>query len=126
MPGIERRQYFFGRWDALIYWTTWNRTKPLAVGVAPDPNVAAPIIPGFLDYYHAVGAAYSIRRYPGSVDVFLSDSAETHSIKTWRHFVQGRLAFHKIPGEHHEIFLPEHLPCLAESLTEALRRAQDH
>jgi len=69
-----------------------------------------------------VAAAYQLRPYPGSADVFVCDDTKPELRWYWRYLVRGGVSFHRVPGRHHEII---YMPALAKSLTVVLRRAQE-
>ena len=83
-------------------------------------------MPGFEDYYLAVASSYQLRRYPGLIDVFLSDSANPAQLPLWAHLARRGAILHRVRGKHDEIIEPEGLPRLADALKTALERAQQN
>ena len=122
MPNRERLDYLCGRWATLQRLIFSNRAKPPPVTASPKKDSQPPQVPGFGDYYHAVAAAYQLRPYPGSADVFVCDDTKPELRWYWRYLVRGGVSFHRVPGRHHEII---YMPALAKSLTVVLRRAQE-
>jgi hypothetical protein len=123
----EKSGYLRGRWIALRFWLVRNRSKAPFVTAPPQPASQPPQVPGFDDYYHAVAAAYRVRPYPGSADVFVSEQASPGwKWWYWRHFARGGVSLHRIPGRHFQILLsPDFMPELAKSLASALHRTQE-
>jgi amino acid adenylation domain-containing protein len=122
-PNRERLDYLRGRWVALQFWMARNRPKPPVLTAPPPPDIQAPQVAGFGDYYQAVGAAYQYHQYPGAADVFVSDETQLYWMSGWRYFLQGGVTFHRVPGKHSEILAPEYVPLLAKALTSVLQRA---
>ncbi len=79
---------------------------------------------GFVDYYHAVASSYRLRPYPAAADFFICEHTSPAWRRYWKYLVRRGAFFHHIPGRHTEIFYPHHLPAVTESLTNAIRRAQ--
>lgn len=125
MPQRDRLSYLRGRWAALRYWIARNRSKPPAVTAPPKEDSQPPQVPGFDDYYSAVASAYRLRRYPGSVDVFVCADAGW-AVSSWRYLAGGGVSFHPVPETHLQIFAPHYVPALAKALRTALQRAQEN
>ena len=123
MPIQDRRNYMQGRWGAFRRVLAKNRPKPMVFTVRTKQDKQPPQVDGFIDYYHAVASSYQMDKYSGSADVFVSDSAESYAMSVWKYFAIGKLNSHRIPGGHHEIMSPEHLPALTESLRDVLQQA---
>jgi pimeloyl-ACP methyl ester carboxylesterase len=124
MPKRDWIDYLGKCCAALKLWIGRNRSKPVVVAAPPPKGIQPPQVPGFADYYVAVASAYRLRRYPGSVDVFVSDEAQPLWVSFWRHLVRGVVSYHQVPGSHREILSPDYLPALATSLATVLQRAQ--
>jgi thioesterase domain-containing protein len=124
MPIQKRRDYFHGRWVALFHWVGRSRSRPALPVEQSDASSQNTQVAGSGDYYQAMTSAHRIKRYQGSADIFVSDSTQAQWMSPWKHLIRGKLSFHRIPGGHHEIMSPEHLPELARSLTSVLHRAQ--
>ena len=122
MPAHFRMNYLRERLGALKHLLARNRSKP-AVTAPPREDGHPPRVDGFSDYYLAVASGYRLRRYPGALDVFLSDETDPRSVASWRHLARGRIAFHRIPCLHEQMIDADHVPVLAKALTRALDRA---
>jgi thioesterase domain-containing protein/acyl carrier protein len=124
MPNRERLDYRRGRWAALQFWLARNRSQPSALTVPPVKDSPPPRGTGLTDYYQAVGAAYQLRPYPGTADVFVSEESKLHWMAGWRHFVRGGVRVHRVPGKHSQILSPDYVTMLAKALTTALHSAR--
>lgn len=123
MPKRERLRYLLQCGKGFHGWLRRNRPVPPVITASPTPATQTPDIPGFGDYYWAVASAYKFRRYPGALDVFVSDSADPKFITLWRHLARSGATLHRVPGTHHEIMGimgEDYLPTLAQALQEAL------
>ncbi len=132
MPTRERLWYLMRCWNGFYGWLARNRAVPPVITASPSPTTQLPEIPGFGDYYWAVASAYKFRRYPGALDVFISDSADPKFITLWHHLARRGATLHPVPGTHHEIMGimgENYLPALAQALQSALesvpKRAQE-
>lgn len=125
LPPRERLSYFRGRWAALRYWLVRNRSQPSPVTAPPQVDSQPPQVPGFDDYYHAVASVYRPQRYPGAINVFVSDDADCTWRRYWRYLACGGASFHPVPGHHFQILTPDYVPVLANSLTTVLYQAQE-
>ena len=123
-PSRERRAYCRGCWDKLRFLLARNCHQPPAVTAAPLPDRQLPEVTGFDDYYHAVAASYRLRRYPGSVDYFVSNDTDTRWLSCWRDLVGGGVSFHRVPSQHNDILAPNNVPMVATTLSRLLNRAQ--
>jgi pimeloyl-ACP methyl ester carboxylesterase len=90
LPRRERLNYFRGRWAALRYWMVRNRSKPPLVAAPLREDSEPPQVPGlFYDYYQAIASAYRVHPYPGSADVFVSETS--YPLRWyWRYLARGR------------------------------------
>ena len=101
------------------------RSRPAMVNAAPPLGAGPPQLPDAIEYYEAVSLAYRLRRYPGSIDVFLSDSDDGHAWRRyWRYLARGGARFHRAPGEHHHMFSGDNLAGLASAVTAVLQTRQ--
>jgi len=126
LPLRERFNYFRGRWKALCYWLSVNSTKAPVITAPPPKENPAQSVPGFNDYYVAVAAAYRMRPYQGSADVFLCDAGNSKWRWYWKYMVRGGAAFHHVKGGHLETNTsPEHVAGLAKALAKALKRGEE-
>lgn len=127
LPPGEYFNYFRGRWKTLRYWLRRNFSKAPVIVTPPPMENLAPKVPGYEDYYEAVGAAYRLRPYSGSADIFLSDAVDSTWRLYWRYMVRGGCFFHHVKGCHSDIISsPEHVSGLAKALTKVLQRAQEN
>ncbi len=124
MPRRHRLGYLLRCWSGLRWWAAGNSPKPRVVTAAPEKGTELPEVPGFYDYYWAVASAYKLRRYPGTIDLFLSDSANPKFTTFWGHLARGGAILHRVPGKHLELVAPDRMPMLAKALGTALERAQ--
>jgi hypothetical protein len=108
LPLRDRFNFLRRRWPVVRRLLERNRPRPALVPI---------------DYYHAVALRYRLRSYPGALDLFVSDDAHGYGWY-WRYLARGGVAFHRVPGRHDEILLPQNLPVLANSLTAALGRTR--
>ena len=128
LPLRERLSYFRGRWAAFRYWLVRNRSQPSPVTAPPQVDSQPPQVPGLPglhDYYHAVASVYRPQRYPGALNVFVSDDAHYTWRRYWRYLACGGVSFHPVPGDHSRILSPDYVPVLANSLTTLLCEAQE-
>jgi thioesterase domain-containing protein len=80
---------------------------------------------GSEDYYWSIASGFRLRRYPGSIDVFLSDNANPVLYRLWGNLAGGGATLHRLDGSHLQImFSSEHLPKLVQALQAALDRAR--
>lgn len=124
MPSHERLNYCRGRWEALRFLLVRNRHQPPVVTTPPPTGRQAPEVAGFNDYYHAVAASYRLRRYPGSVDFFVSDDTDPRWLLCWRDLVGGGVSFHRVPSQHNDILASNNVPMVATTLSRLLSRTQ--
>ena len=125
-PNRTKWHYLASRWDNLVWWIARNRRPQAVITAPPEKSPDQPSIPGFKDYYWAVASTYRLRTYPGSIDLFLSDSAHPALYPLWGNLAAGGLVVHRTPGSHSKIVTsPEHMPTLVRQLRMALRRAQE-
>ena len=124
MPNRDRFSSFRRCWTGIHYWLTRNRRKPPIIQAPPQSSGEPPRVPGFEDYYWAVASAYRLRRYPGSIEVFLSDSSDPGLATFWDHLARGGATLHRVPGTHREVLEPSHLPAMVRAMGGALERAQ--
>jgi amino acid adenylation domain-containing protein len=111
-------------WKRGKYWARRNRRRPKVVTRAPSKNASTPQVPGFLDYYQAVAYAYRIRRYPGSIDVFVSETANPTLVRVWNRLARMGATLHQLAGGHIEIVDEKHAIATGKTLKAALERAQ--
>lgn len=126
MPNRDRRDYLRGRWVALQHWIFRNRSKPPVVTASATADGQPPEMPGFADYYLALALAYRLQRYPGSVDVFVSDDTQSYLMSAWKQLVGGGVSYHRVPGTHLQLLAPDSLPVLSHALRAALQGAQEN
>ncbi len=120
MPRIERYKYFRDRWVALQNRMMMNSAKKNFV-ILPDQETSGPGQElGANDYFHAVSFAYRLSRYPGSLDVFVSDESNFVTRCYWRWLARGRARFHRVPGRHLDLLSGESLAALSKVLSEIL------
>lgn len=124
LPHRDRFSYLQRCWTILRQRISRNRAAPAVVRAVPKKEIQPPRIPGFEDYYWAVASAYRLRRYPGTIDMFVSDSADPALVQVWRHLARGGALLHRIPGQHLEIIQPAYLPAVTDALRAALARVQ--
>lgn len=125
MPLSGKLGYVRDRVQILREWLAQNRSEPV-IETAPIPEeIHSPEIPGFQDYYHALTSVYKVRPYPGSAHIILSDDGERHGGTSWRQVIQGTLTYHRIPGTHYQILLPEFAARTAKALHEAIEQARE-
>ena len=127
LPPRERFNYFRGRWKALRYWLFLNVPQTPIITTPPPKEIQAPKVPGFEDYYVAVAAAYRLRPYSGSADIFVGDAANAEWRGYWRYMVRGGASFYRVEGRHEQLISsPEHMAALANALANVLQRAQEN
>ncbi|MGI9089258.1 MAG: non-ribosomal peptide synthetase [Chthoniobacterales bacterium] len=127
MPTRDRFHYLLRCWSGLYKWIQKNRLSSRVITAPPPKAAERPAVPGFDDYYVAVAEAYRLRRYPGTIDFFMSDTSDPLFVTLWRHLARGGAEFHPVPGTHLEIMGirgSNQVPVLAKTLEVALDRAQ--
>ncbi len=127
MSTVERFHYFGHCVFSFYKWLTRNRANPAVITAGQNESDQTAVLPKYGDYYVAVASAYRLRRYPGSIDVFVSDTADAKFVSIWRHLARRGAKVHRVPGDHFEIMGikgSHQLPVLAQALTSALEDAQ--
>ena len=78
-----------------------------------------------LGIYRKATRQYTLRKYPGSVDLFLYPATpEELSPSTWSQIAAGNVEIHEIPEGHEEILKEPYVRIWADSLKACLLRAQ--
>ncbi|PZR73945.1 MAG: hypothetical protein DLM52_10155 [Chthoniobacterales bacterium] len=108
------------RWRGLSRWLAKNRPRPSVLTAPPGKAVTAPIIPGFRDYYSAAALPYRLRRYPGAIDLIVSDTLVSALLPLWGHLAREGARFHRIACTHRQMIDRKHLAVLATALRGAL------
>ncbi len=124
MPLREYVGYVRDRWEKLRWWINKNRRMPKVVMKASEKNTSEPQLPGIQDYYKDLACAYRLRRYAGSINVFISEADNSHMVRAWSRLARDGATIHQLTGNHLEIIRGEHGPETAKALKAALECAQ--
>ncbi len=124
LPWRDKLGYAGGRLAAFLYWVRRNVQEPpraaataqLPVEVRPDPEGE--------DYYVTLAFLYRLTKYPGSIEVFVSDESDPAWIQSWTRLADQGVDFHKVPGQHLEILTGSHVQELVKTLRGILDHAQ--
>ena len=122
MPITKRLSYIQKRWSAFRLRLVWNDPAQVSADVYERVDVEHSSTPGFLESSLLVARSYHMRRYPGNLDIFTADDANTRWRWFWRFIAVGGVSFHRIKGNHGQILDAGFVPTLARSLTARLAR----
>ena len=75
------------------------------------------------DYYVEISQSYRISHYVGTLDYVECDDSKLGTRLFWWLMTRGRVCFHRIAGNHHEMVEPEFLPKLAEVLNRVMQKS---
>jgi hypothetical protein len=116
-PFDDKVSYISKRWMALRFRFGWNLSKQAAADVSiRSKDVKSTPSSDFLVNPVKVTLAYPIKRYPGRLDLFRADDANTRWSWFWRYMAIGGVTFHRIKGNHGQILDKDHVFSLASAL----------
>jgi amino acid adenylation domain-containing protein len=116
-PFGEKVSYISKRWKALRFRFGWNLSKQAASDVSVrSKDIKSTPSPDFLANPVKVTLAYPIKRYPGGLDLFRADDANTRWSWFWRYMAIGGVTFHRIRGNHGQILDRDHVSSVASAL----------
>lgn len=124
LPRCKRLGYLREHWPVFRRQVLRNRPNQPPAEILFQEDSLRLQGPEFARLCLALGSTYHLRRYPGAVDVFMSDDANTGWGWYWRYLARGGLSRHRVPGLHLELFSPDNLPALATLFSAVLDRAQ--
>jgi amino acid adenylation domain-containing protein len=112
-------------WKKLAWWINVNRPPSTAIQFEPQVTSQTAPVPGYGDYYWAVASNYRLRRYPGSIDLFLSSNSDRVLFSLWQNLARGGARLHPLAGKHFDIvFDPACLHALSDRFRKVLAQAQ--
>ena len=121
IPISAKFAYIERRWSALHLRLRWNNPPQVTADVPErDDDDGSAAKPGFLESSLFVARAYHIRRYPGRLDLFSADDANTRWRWFWKYMAIGGVSFHRIKGNHGQILDRDFVSSLALALTALL------